>query len=100
MVSGDGGEQRLVYGEDGFHIYGGLVSPDSQYVMFTRCPKDGSGADKAGAPICIMRLPDAPSIGGPSPDLRKVHPNTKDGPVLTLETGWEPHWTYAEIGAK
>jgi dipeptidyl aminopeptidase/acylaminoacyl peptidase len=100
MVSGDGSEQRLVYGEDGFHIYGGLVSPDSQYVMFTRGPKDGSGADKAGAPICIMRLSDAPSIGGPSADLRKVHPNTKDGPVLTLETGWEPHWTYAEIGAK
>jgi Tol biopolymer transport system component len=100
MVSGDGGEQRLVYGEDGLHIYGGLVSPDSQYVMFTRYAKDGSGAEQAGAPICIMRLSDAPSIGGPSPDLRKVHPNTKDGPVLTLDTGWEPHWTYVEIGAK
>ena len=99
MADGDGGRQRLIYGEDGFHIYGGALSPDGMYVLFTKGSKDGSGAEKAGAPICIMRLADAPSIGGESADLRKVHPDTKDGPVLTLEMGWEPHWTYAEIGA-
>lgn len=100
MASGDGAEQGLIYGEDGSHIYGGMVSPDSKYVLFTRSAKDGNGSEDAGAAIGIMRLSDAPSIGGPSPDLRKVHPHTKDGPLLTLDTGWEPHWTYAEIGTK
>ena len=100
MVDGDGSNEQLVYGEDGFHIYGGALSPDGKYVVFTKGPKDGSGAEKDGAPICVMRMTDAPMIGGESADLRKLHPNTKDGPVLTLEMGWEPHWTYAEIGAK
>lgn len=100
VVGGDGKNQRLVYGEDGFHIYGGAFSQDGKYVIFTKGPEDGSGAEKAGAPMCIMRADDAPSIGGESPDLRKVHPETKDGPILMLEMGWEPHWTYAEIGAK
>lgn len=100
MAAGDGSDQRLVYGEDGVHVYGGAVSPDGQYVMFTRVPKDGAGAGDNGAPICIMRLSDAPTIAGASPDLRKVHPNTKDGAVIELGMGWEPHWTAAEIGAK
>lgn len=99
MADGDGQNQQLIYGEDGFHIYGGVLSPDGLYVVFTKGPKDGSGAEKAGAPIGVMRLSDAPTITGESADLRKVHPATKDGPVLMLETGWEPVWTYTEIGA-
>lgn len=99
LVSGDGTEQRLLCGEDGAHIYGGALSPDGQYVLFTKGPKDGSGAEKDGALMGIMRASDAPTITGESAELRKVHPDTKDGPVLTLETVWEPHWTYAEIGA-
>ena len=100
MVSADGVEQQLIYGQDGSHIYGGMVSPDGKYILFTRSVKDGNGSENAGAEICIMRASDAPSIGGASPDLRKVHPNTKDGPVLPLDTGWEPYWTYANPGAK
>jgi len=100
MVDGDGGNQQLVYGEDGCHIYGGALSPDGQYVLFTRGVVDGSGAEQDGAPVCIMRLGDAPSIGGASKDLRTVHRETKDGPVLVLEMGWEPHWTYADIGGE
>lgn len=34
-------------------------------------------------------------IYGGSPELRKLHPGSKDGPVLDLSFGWEPHWTYA-----
>jgi dipeptidyl aminopeptidase/acylaminoacyl peptidase len=98
IALGDGSKEMLVYGEDGFHMYGGALSPDGKYVLFTRGPKDGSGSKKDGAPICVMRLSDAPSIGGASPDLRKIHPVTKDGPVLTLDKGWEPCWTYADIG--
>ncbi|HQH72491.1 MAG TPA: hypothetical protein PK360_10470, partial [bacterium] len=98
MADGEGKKVELIYGEDGFHIYGGALSPDGQYVLFTKCPKDGGGSEQAGAPIGVMRLSDAPTIGGESPDLRRAHPQTKDGPVLMLEAGWEPAWTFAEIG--
>jgi len=98
MADGDGKNRRLVFGEDGRHIYGGLVSPDCKYVMFTAAPKDGSGADKAGAPMGIVRLDDTPMITGESKALRAKHPNTKKGPVLWLPMGWEPHWTCAEAG--
>ena len=94
---GEGQDARMIYGEDGFHIYGGALSPDAQYVLFTRCPEDGGGSERSGAPICVMRMDDAPAIAGPSKDLRKVHPDAKDAPVLRLAEGWEPHWTYAEI---
>lgn len=100
MVSGDAKEQSLIYGEDGFHIYGGFVTQDSKYVMFTRLPVDGSGSEKGGAPIYIMRLADAPTIAGDSPDLRKLHPEVKNGATLLIDTGWEPTWTYNEVGAK
>ena len=98
MVEGDGKNPRLLFGQDGYHIYGGTLSPDGKYVLFTKCPRDGGGSEESGAPICIMRFADAPTIEGRSSDLRKVHPNTKDGPVLQLFDGWEPCWTYADIG--
>jgi Tol biopolymer transport system component len=98
QVDLEGKRQELLYGEDGYHIYGGALSPDGKYILFTRALMDGAGSEKGGAPICIMRTADAPSIGGESAALRTVHPETKDGPVLTLDTGWEPCWTYAEVG--
>jgi hypothetical protein len=61
---------------------------------------DGGGLEEGGAPIGLMRLQDAPSIGGESPALRKLHPKTKDGPMLDLGMGWEPHWTYSEAWRK
>ena len=97
-AEGDGKSLELVYGEDGVHVYGGSLSPDSAYVVFTVCPQDGGGSEKDGAPICLMRMADAPTIGGASPDLRRKHPKTKDGPVLKLHRGWEPCWTFAEMG--
>jgi hypothetical protein len=94
MANGDGSNRSLVYGEDGRHIYGGAVSPDSRYVLFTRSTTDGG---MEGATIHLMRLSDAPMIGGDSNALRKLHPNTRNRPVLTLAAGWEPHWTYTSI---
>jgi len=96
----DGEEAKMIYGEDDYHIYGGALSPDGKYVLFTRCPQDGGGSEESGAPICVMRMDDAPAIAGPSAELRKVHPEAKDAPVLPLVNGWEPHWTYAEIGVQ
>lgn len=100
MSDGEGTEARMIYGEDGFHIYGGALSPDGRYVLFTRCAEDGGGSEKSGAPICVMRMADAPAIGGPSVSLRKVHPDARDAAVLQLVAGWEPCWTYAEIGGR
>ena len=93
-----GRKPSLVYGEDGRHAYGGVVSPDGKYVIFTRAPKEGAGSERAGAPACLMRLADGPIIAGESKLLRKAHRRTKikDGPVLPLSACWEPHWTYAE----
>jgi Tol biopolymer transport system component len=100
VVDGEGKEQQLLYGEDGVHIYGGTVSPNGDYILFSKCPDDGGGAERSGGMICLMRTADAPTIGGPSPDLRKVHPEVKAGPVIELDKGWEPHWTSHEIAIK
>jgi hypothetical protein len=100
MADGEGRQAELIYGEDGRHIYGGALSPDGKYVLFTRGQVDGGGSESSGAPICIMRMADAPTIGGQSEELRAVHLKTKDGAVLPFADGWEPHWTFAEIGGK
>lgn len=71
------------------------MSPNGAYVLFTRSLTDG-GLNTAE--MAIMRAADAPTIGGESKALRKVHPKTKDGAVLLLGPGWEPHWTYANAG--
>lgn len=94
MANGDGSHRQLIYGEDGRHVYGGDISPDGKYVLFTTESKDGGMVD---AFIHVMRLADAPTIAGKSPALRKRHPHTKDGPVLRLALGWEPHWSYRNI---
>lgn len=98
MSGGDGQGARMIYGEDGYHIYGGALSPDGKYVLFTRCAKDGGGSEDSGAPICVMRMENAPAIAGASEALRKVHPDAKEAVTLQLVEGWEPCWTYAEIG--
>lgn len=92
MADGDGRNRRLVYGEDGRHVYGGLISPDGKYVVFTGNKEEDGNPGHDGAPMGLMRFSDAPTIGGASKALRKVHPNTKDGPVLKLPSGFEPCW--------
>jgi Tol biopolymer transport system component len=101
MANQDGTGHKLIYGEDGRHIYGGCVSPDANYVAFTKPEFDGGGGmANRGAPMYIMRLKDAPIIYGKSPDLRRVHPKSNVGVVLSLPYGWEPDWTYSEIKFK
>jgi len=97
MARADGSESRLIYGDDAYHVYGGRLSPDAAYVLFTKSIKDGGGSEKEGAPIFVMRLSDAPAVGGDSGELRRKHPEAKDAPVLRLLPGWEPDWTYAEL---
>jgi Tol biopolymer transport system component len=97
MADLEGRSRRLVYGEDGRHVYGGCVSPDGSYALFTGNMQEDGDPGHAGAPIGLMRLADAPIIGGESQELRRLHPGAKSGPVLVLPVGWEPCWTSAEI---
>ena len=96
MADADGRNRRLIYGEDGRHIYGGHVSPDGCHVLFTGNPQEDGDPQHGGAPMGLVRLSDAPIIGGDSPELRALHPGAKSGPVLVLPTGWEPCWTLSE----
>jgi Tol biopolymer transport system component len=99
MASADGTSRRLIYGEDGRHVYGGHVSPDGKYVLFTGNLREDGDPQHGGAPMGLLRLADAPIIGGQSKELRKLHPGARSGPVLTLPVGWEPCWTLAESSA-
>ena len=97
MADAEGKSRRLLYGEDGRHVYGGHVSPDGKYVLFTGNMQEDGDPGRAGAPMGLMRLSDAPLIGGASPELRKLHPQAGSGPVVVLPAGWEPCWTLADI---
>jgi Tol biopolymer transport system component len=97
MASADGNSPQLVYAEDGRHIYGGHVSPDGKYALFTGNPQEDGDPSNDGAPMALMRLSDAPIIRGDSPSMRSLYPDARTGPVLSLPNGWEPCWTYHEI---
>ncbi|MFO1497748.1 MAG: hypothetical protein U1G07_05030 [Verrucomicrobiota bacterium] len=96
----EGKSRQLVYGEDGRHIYGGHVSPDGHYAIFSGNPQEDGDPQHAGAPMGLVRLRDAPIITGASAELRAVHPDARSGPVLILPTGWEPCWTLSEAPVK
>jgi Tol biopolymer transport system component len=98
MADAEGKSSKLVYGEDGRHVYGGHVSPDGRYVLFTGNMNEDGDPENSGAPMGLMRLSDAPIIGGDSTELRSLHKDVHNGPVLILPIGWEPCWTFAEIG--
>jgi hypothetical protein len=82
MADAEGKSRRLVYGEDGRHVYGGHVSPDGKYVLFTGNMQEDGDPGHAGAPMGLMRLSDAPLIGGASRSCAAALGG--DGPVLTL----------------
>ncbi|MCZ7635522.1 MAG: hypothetical protein M5U12_05415 [Verrucomicrobia bacterium] len=93
----EGDSRQLVFGEDGRHVYGGHVSPDGRYVLFTGNVEEDGDPGRAGAPMGLLRLSDAPILGGESRELRRLHPHANRGPVLTLPAGWEPCWTPDDI---
>ena len=99
MADSDGKEKRVLYAEEGRHIYGGCVSPDGKYVLFTRSQQDLGEVDNSLTTMAIIRFQDTPVIAGKNEILRKAFPDAKTGPILQLSMGWEPHWTYAAIDA-
>jgi Tol biopolymer transport system component len=97
MAEASGEGKHMLYGEIGRHIYGGAISPDCQFVLFSRSREDLGQVDNSYTEMALMRLKDAPVVGGKSEVLRKQYPEAKDGPVLDLSWGWEPHWTSAKL---
>ncbi len=100
MADGAGKERRLVIAQDGRHVYGGCVSPDGNYALFTGNKEEDGDPTNSGSPMGLLRLRDAPMVLGESPTARGEHPGAGDGPVLVLPTGWEPHWTSANLDPK
>jgi len=98
MADVEGKDRKLVYGEEGRHVYGGHVSPDGSYVIFTGNIQENGDPGNVGAPMGLMRLADMPVIGGQDGEARSMYPDAKSGPVLKLPVGWEPCWTFFEIG--
>jgi len=93
----EGKTKSMLYGEIGRHIYGGCLSPDGNYVLFTRSQEDLGQVDNSQTTMGLFRLKDAPMVAGKSDILRKQYPAAKDGPFLDLGPGWEPHWTPARL---
>jgi len=85
----EGKERTAVYSEDGRHCYGGCVSPDGKYVLFTGNKEEDGDPQNSGAPMALLRLRDAPIL--------KLPGKPASGPVLSLPSGWEPHWTQARM---
>jgi Tol biopolymer transport system component len=94
-ANADGSGRQLVYAEDDRHIYGGNVSPDGQYVVFTGNVQEDGDPQHGGAPMGLVRLSDTPVIMGESQELHDLHPEANRGPLLSLPSGWEPCWTYS-----
>jgi hypothetical protein len=69
-----------------------MVSPDGNYTVFTRSVLEDGDPKHMGSPMALMRLRDAPTIGGASPALRKHETVDKHGVILNLPMGWKPHW--------
>ena len=93
MADAEGESRKLLYAEEGRNLYGGHASPDGRYVVFTGNALAGGDPAHAGSPMGVLRVADAPIVGGKGLTLRIRNPNARTGPVLTLPAGWEPQWT-------
>ncbi len=93
VAGGDGQEKQMMYAEAERHIYGACVSPDGQYLLFTRSVEDLGRVDNSQTTMSLIRWKDAPMVGDDSAPLRQRFPAARRGPRLDLGGGWEPHWT-------
>lgn len=100
----DGKSRTLIYGRLWRHVYFGCTSPDDRYVIFSDDPQDGLIVGE----MHLVRLADTPIVAPEPafPELKQRYPGAAAGPVLDLKLpnrtalrGFEPHWTYAEVGA-
>ena len=92
LAKADGTERRLLYVEDQQHLYGGCVSPDGNYVLFTKSEVDLGKVDNSRTRMTIIRLKDTPMVASREPSLQKELNGARSGPALDLSWGWEPDW--------
>ncbi|MEN6336315.1 MAG: hypothetical protein ABFE01_18835 [Phycisphaerales bacterium] len=92
LASVDGAQRQLLYAEDKQHLYGGCVSPDGNYILFTKSEVDLGKVDNSRTRMAIIRRKDAPMMAGDETWLKHEFPNARSGPVLDLSWGWEPDW--------
>ncbi len=97
LATRDGRTRQTLYAEGNRHIYGGCISPDGQYALFTRSETDLGRVDNSRTSMALIRLSDAPVIASPDESLSARFPGARTRPRLDLSWGWEPHWTRAEI---
>ena len=64
VAKADGTDRQLLYAEQGRHMYGGCVSPDGQYVLFTRSEVDLGRVDNSRTRMALVRRKDTPMVGG------------------------------------
>lgn len=105
QATADGKNRTLVYGRLWKHVYFACTSPDGKYVVFADDPNDGLIVGE----LHVIRLSDTPMVAPqpPFPELKERYPGAQEGPVLDLKLpngtplrGFEPHWTYTEIGTR
>ena len=96
VADGDGSNKQMLFAEDGRHVYGACVSPDGNYLLFTRSEEDMGDKDSSRTTMALIRRSDAPMTGDHGAALR--YPLSRLGPFLELGQGWEPHWTDAQLG--
>ncbi len=100
MASADGKHVRPVHAEEGRHLYGGTVSPDGKYVLFSRAVWHDRGGQVSVLQMGLTRRHDVPTFSGEGNRFQEAFPNAKRVPVLGLPAGLEPDWTYANVKEK
>ena len=92
VARADGTQRQLLYAEQDRHMYGGCVSPDGDYVLFTRSELDLGKVDNSRTRMAIIRRKDTPMSGGSDESLKREFPHAQTGALLDLSWGWEPDW--------
>ena len=100
IADGDGKQRQAISMESSRHLYGGCVSPDGRYLLFTRSEADLGPVEPSRTSMSIVRLADAPLLMGENPAIRSQFPTARSGPRLDLSWGWEPHWTRHDVSPR
>lgn len=90
LAKADGTHRQILLAEDKQHLYGGCISPDGNYVLFTKSEVDLGKVDNSRTRMAIIRREDTPMVAGDA--AKAAFPNAGSGPVLELSWGWEPDW--------
>ena len=72
----------MLCAEEGRHLYGACSSPDGNYLLFTRSEADLGKVDNSRTRLAIIRLADAPIVGGTAgtPSQRSPARTTRTNP--------------------